>query len=108
MKPIVVDFSDDINLIAEIDTHIRNGVSRDNLYVISHDDDRTKRIIDQVNVNEVGMKEEGFKVAVENFFNSKGDELRAKFEAMEFSPEEAEHMEQMLDHGKVLLLIKTV
>lgn len=107
MKPIVLDFSDDENLLAEIDTHIRNGVSRDNLYVISHDDDHTKRIVDKVNVNEVGVKEEGLKVAIGNFFNKKGDELRAKIESMGFSHEEADDMEQMLDQGKVLLLIKT-
>lgn len=107
MKPIIAEFSDDTNLLAEIDLQISNGISRDDMYVITHDDDHTKRLVDKVNINEIGLKEEGLKVAIENFFNSKGDELRAKFEAMGFSPMEADDLELKLDHGKVLLLIKT-
>lgn len=105
MKPIVKEFQDDLALVAEVKAQADKGISKDNLYVVSHDDDRTKRIADKVNANEIGVKEEGLKVAIENMFNKKGDELRNKFEEMGFSQDEAGELEEKLDHGKILLLI---
>ena len=104
MKPIAKEFQDDLELVAEVKLQYDRGVSKDNLYVISHDDDRTKRIADKVNVNEIGVKEQGLKVAIENIFNKKGDELRNKFEEIGFSKQEANVLEEKLDHGKILLI----
>lgn len=106
LKPIVKEFQDDQDLIAEVEAQAGRGISKDNLYVISHDDDRTKRVADKVNASEVGVKEEGIKVAIGNLFHKKGDELRAKFEELGFSTAEAGELEEKLDHGKILLLIK--
>lgn len=106
MKPIVQEFQDDQSVITEVENLAGKGISKDNLYVITHDDDRTKRIADKVNANEIGMEETGLKVAMENMFNKKGDELRAKFEEIGFSANEASELEEKLDHGKVLLIVK--
>lgn len=106
MKPIVKEFQDDKALMAEVEALSARGISKENLYVISHDDDRSDRVSDKVDANEVGAKEIGLKVAVENMFRKKGDELRAKFEELDFTQEEAEALEEKLDHGKILLLIK--
>lgn len=108
MKPTVHEFQDDQALISEVETLASRGISKDNLYVISHDDDRTNRIAEKVNANEIGVKETGLKVAMENMFNKKGDELRAKFEEIGFSADEASALEEKLDHGKVLLIHKNV
>ena len=70
------------------------GVSKDNVYVVSHDDDRTKRIVDKVNAKEIGVKEEGLKVTLENIFNKKGDELRSEFQEICFSETEAGELEE--------------
>lgn len=106
MKPIVKEFQDDQALIAEVEAQAIKGISKDDLYVISHDDNRTDRVADKVNANEVGLKEEGLKVAIENLFHKKGDALRAKFKELGFSAPEASELEEKLDHGKILLLIK--
>src|SRR5699024_4550929 len=95
---------DDMELVEEVNVQAANGISKDNLYVVSHDDDRTKRIADKVNANEIGVKEEGLKVAIENMFNKKGDELRNQLEEIGFSKDEASNLEEKLDHGKVLLI----
>lgn len=105
MTPIVKEFQDDMALVEEVKIQNSMGVSKDNLYVISHDDDRTKRIANKVNANEIGVKEEGLKLAVENMFNKKGDELRNKFEEIGFSENEASMLEEKLDHGKIFLII---
>lgn len=104
MKPVVTEFQDDLALVAEVEKQATAGVKKENLYVITHDDDHTKRIAEKVNANTIGVKEEGLKVAVENIFRKKGDELRAKFEEIGFSSIEAEELEEKLDHGKVLLI----
>src|SRR5699024_6219338 len=99
------EFQDDVELVREVEAQFARGISEDNLYVISHDDDRTNRIADKVNANTIGLKEEGLKVAIENMFRKKGDELRAKFEEIGFSEPEASALEEKLDHGKILLII---
>lgn len=106
MKPVVKEFQDDQALIDEVEAQANKGISKDDLYVISHDNDRTDRVASQVNANEVGIKEEGLKVAIGNLFHKKGDELRSKFQELGFSAGEAGELEEKLDHGKILLLIK--
>lgn len=105
MKPEVKEFHDDEALMHEVKAQASYGVSKDNLYVMSHDDDRTERVAEKVNASEVGMGEEGLKTAVGNIFRKKGDELRSKFHELGFSKDEAGELEEKLDHGKILLLI---
>ena len=105
MKPIVKEFYDDQALMEEVKLQSQKGISKDNLYVMSHDEDRTDRVAKNVDANKVGVKEEGLGTAVNNIFRKKGDELRAKFEELGFSQAEASELEERLDHGKILLLI---
>lgn len=105
MKPEVKEFQDDQALMNEVNAQANNGVSKDNLYVMSHDDDRTERVAENVNASQVGVYEEGLKAAVGNIFRKKGDELRTKFEELGFTENEAGELEEKLDHGKILLLI---
>lgn len=106
MKPIIMEFHDDQALMNEVHLQAAQGVKKEDLYVISHDDDRTDRVADRVDANTVGIEEEGIVTAVENIFRKKGDELRAKFQELGFTKFESEELEEKLDHGKILLLIK--
>lgn len=105
MKPTVKEFQDDKALMAEVKELAARGTAKENLYVISHDDDRTDRVVGNVDANEVGISEEGLSTAVGNIFRKKGDELRAKFKELGFSQAEADQYEEKLDHGKILLMI---
>ena len=104
MKPIVKEFKDDTELMDEVKGLSEKGVSKDHLYVMSHDDDRTDRVADQVDASKVGMKEEGFATYVSNIFNKKGDELRSQLKELGFSQAEADKYEEKLDEGTVLLI----
>lgn len=104
MKPVVKEFKDDVAIKEEIKSLTDKGVSKDHLYVMSHDQDRTDRVVDSVDASKVGMEEEGFGTAVKNVFRKKGDELRSKFEELGFSKQEADELEEKLDHGTILLL----
>src|SRR5690625_5645436 len=58
MLPKVIEFDDDTKLMEEVKNLAAQGVSKDNLYVISHDDDRDKRVADSVDASTVGVGEE--------------------------------------------------
>lgn len=104
MKPVVKEFKDDTELMKEVKNLADKGVSRDELYVMSHDDDRTDRVADKVDANKVGVDEEGLNTSVKNIFRKKGDELRAQFKELGFSQAEADSYEEKLDHGTILLI----
>ncbi|ASN04412.1 general stress protein [Virgibacillus necropolis] len=106
MKPVVKEFQDDTQLMSEVKILSAQGVEKDDLYVISHDSDRTDRVADKVEANKVGINEEGIGNAVGNIFRKKGDELRVKFEELGFTQDEANELEEKLDHGKILLINK--
>jgi len=44
MEPAVKGFTDDTKLIHEVKSLTAKGVSKEHLYVMSHDDDRTNRV----------------------------------------------------------------
>lgn len=106
MKPKVLEFHDDTKLMEEVKNLSAQGISKENLYVISHDDDRDKRVADNVDASTIGIEEEGLDTFVKNIFRKKGDELRAQFEELGFDHTEAEVLEGKLDEGKILLLHK--
>src|SRR5699024_12045385 len=76
MLPKVIEFADDTKLMEEVKKLAAQGVSKDNLYVISHDVDRDKRVAYCVDASTVGIGEEGLDTYVKNIFRQKGDELR--------------------------------
>ncbi len=58
------------------------GFSHDDIYLFTHDDDRTKDLadaaeVDAAEVETVGLQEEGLMDSVKNVFRKKGDELRS-------------------------------
>lgn len=108
MKPMIKEFQDDKELMKAVKIQAANGVSKDNLYVISHDDDRTDRVAGKVDANKVGINEESLQTAVGNIFRKKGDELRAKFKELGFDQAEAGQLEEKLDHGKILLMVDKI
>ncbi|GGB50432.1 general stress protein [Virgibacillus dakarensis] len=105
MKPIVKEFQDDTALMTEVKELSAKGIHKDNLYVMSHDADRTNRVAEKVDANKVGVSEEGLGTAVGNIFRKKGDELRQKFKELGFAQHEANELEEKLDHGKILLIV---
>jgi adenylosuccinate synthase len=106
LKPTVKEFYNDKELISEVEKLSSQGISKKNLYVLSHDDDRTERVADNANANEIGARETGIGTAVGNMIVSKGDELRNQLQEMGFSKEEADQYEEKLDEGKILLLVQ--
>lgn len=104
MKPIVQEFKDDTELMNTVKSLSDKGVSKDNLYVLSHDDDRTDRVAEGVDANKIGINEMGVGTYVSNVFSKKGDELRSQLMEIGFTQLEADAYEEKLDHGTILLI----
>ncbi|MFN2747791.1 MULTISPECIES: general stress protein [Bacillus] len=105
MKPVVREYTNDEQLMKDVGELKRIGVAREDIYVLSHDDDRTERLAGNTEINTIGPEETGIKNAVGNLFQKKGDELRNKMHEIGFSKQEAEQFEKRLDEGKVLLFV---
>lgn len=74
-----------VQAIEEVNRLRSSGYTREDLYVISHDEDREGRIVDAADTNEVGLSEEGLFGAIANLFRSRGDALRFKMTSLGFS-----------------------
>ena len=88
----------------EIQQLVSEGYAKENLYVLTHSDERTQHVAEHTNSNRIGIAEEGIITAIANLFRSQGDELRAKLRSMGVSKEYAEKLEMDMDRGKIIIL----
>ncbi|WP_339227508.1 general stress protein [Oceanobacillus sp. FSL K6-2867] len=105
MKPYVREYVDETQIKLDINKLKARGITKEDIYILTHDDERTGRIADGADANTIGMKEMDFSSAVGNMFNSQGDELRNKLKEIGVSSVEAENYEEDLDDGKILLIV---
>ncbi|MBD1379729.1 general stress protein [Metabacillus arenae] len=105
MKPVVKEYQNEDLLKNDVNDLQARGVSPEDIYVLSHDDERTNRVADVSNASTIGLNEMGLDTAVGNLFMKKGDELRNKIQEVGFSSQEAEVYEEKLDEGKILLFV---
>ncbi|MDN3018026.1 general stress protein [Paenibacillus sp. BSR1-1] len=88
----------------EIEQFIMDGYKKDEIYLLAHDQHRSEDLTDQLDISNVGVAEEGVLDSLANVFRTRGDELRSKLESLGLSTNEAEHFEEELDHGKVVVV----
>ncbi|KEZ49336.1 general stress protein [Metabacillus indicus] len=105
MKPTVKEYTNDEVLKQDVNELKNQGIDKQDIYILSHDDERTNRVAGNADANTIGLSEMGLGSAVGNIFSKKGDELRTKLEEIGFSKEEAERYEEKLDEGKILLMV---
>jgi hypothetical protein len=105
MKPTVKEYTNDEMLKQDVNELKNQGIDKQDIYILSHDDERTNRVAGNADANTIGLSEMGLGSAVGNIFSKKGDELRTKLEEIGFSKEEAERYEEKLDEGKILLMV---
>ncbi len=100
--PFIKEYTKDTDLAKDVQKLKDNGVDKNNVYVLSHDDDRTERVAENADASTISQS---FGDAVGNMFNKKGDELRSKLEEVGLSEAEATNYEKELDDGKILLIV---
>lgn len=104
-KPFIKGYKDDEKLQEDIQKLQSKDISKDDIYVISHDDERTKRIAKNADASTIGASEMGVTGAVKGTFTKKGDQLRSQLEGIGFSENEAENYESEMDRGTVFLIV---
>ncbi|WP_147805079.1 general stress protein [Alkalicoccus halolimnae] len=105
MQPLYKEFYNDQEVVDAVTGIKEKGVSEDDIYILTHDDDRTERVADNADANTVGADDMNFGTSAKNIFRKKGDELRAKFEEVGFSKDMANELEEKLDQGKVVVVV---
>ncbi|WP_085507786.1 general stress protein [Thalassobacillus devorans] len=105
MKPFIREYQNDEKVVEDVKKLKDKGIDSDNVYILTHDDDRTDRLASNANANKIGFSEQDLKNYVTNLFSKKGDELRTKLSEMGFSDSEADSYEEEMDEGKVLLIV---
>lgn len=97
-----------VNNINEVHEQIyrfqNEGYSTDNIFVLTHDKDRTARIVDKTDAGKIGIAEEGLGTTIANIFRSHGDELRAKMRSLGISKVDADRLEAEMDKDKILVI----
>lgn len=97
-----------VDSITEVQEQVRlfqdEGYLSENIFVLTHDKDRTSRIADHTDAATIGVTEEGLGTAIANIFRSTGDELRAKMRSLGISLLDAERLEAEMDLDKVLVI----
>jgi hypothetical protein len=88
----------------EIEQFIMQGYTADEIYLLAHDKNRTDDLTDSLDINNIGVGEQGFFKSIANVFRTRGDELRSKLESLGVSTAEAERYEEELDYGKVIVV----
>lgn len=95
-----------VQAVEEVNQLRSSGYVYEDIFVLAHDGDRSERIAETADADQIGMKEEGMFDALANLFRSRGDELRAKITSLGFTEAEAQFYEKELDLGKVLVIAK--
>jgi hypothetical protein len=80
------------------------GFHKDDIYLFAHDKSRSENLTNYLEINNVGVEEQGIFESFANVFRSRGDELRSKFESLGLTTSEVEHYEEELDHGRCVIV----
>lgn len=87
-----------------IEQFLNRGYTKDEVYLLAHDKNRSKDLTEALETKDVGVSEQGAFDLVANVFRSRGDELRSKIESLGLSGVEAQQYEKELDQGRVLIV----
>ncbi|MBM0868240.1 pyrroline-5-carboxylate reductase [Staphylococcus auricularis] len=102
MSTVVREYTNDEKLQEIIEKLVDNGISNEDIFVLSHDDDRTTRIVNNTGINHINYN----KYDLGESFDKKGDELREKLQEVGLTEDQASEYEADMDEGKVFLLVK--
>lgn len=88
----------------EIEQLIMQGYTKEEIYLLAHDRNRSEDLTDSLDINDISVQEQGVLDSIANVFRTRGDELRAKLESLGLTSNDAERYEEELDHGKVIVV----
>ncbi|MFD1336638.1 general stress protein [Oceanobacillus iheyensis] len=99
--PFVKAYTNDEMLEKDINTLKESDINSKEIFVLSHDDDRTARIVSNTDISGIDYNKENI-----GSFEKQGDELREKLLELGIADAEAHEFEEDMDEGKVFLIVK--
>lgn len=105
LKPFVLEFNNEQEVVNAVEELVSRGVPQDDLFVLTHDHDRTERLTDKTDAAALEANAHDLRASMEDSFQNRGELLRHKMEEIGLSKEEARLYEEKLDQGKVLLFV---
>src|SRR5690625_4285583 len=94
MEYYIKDYTNEDYFIIDVQLLYKYLIDLENIYVLTHDRDRTQRLAEQAEINTIGVNEMGVGNAVSSMFKSEGDELRNKLKEMGLTESEATILEK--------------
>lgn len=86
----------DVNLLKD------KNINSDDIFILSHDDDRTARIVKNTKASGIDYN----KKDIGQNFEKPGDKLREKLRELGIDDADAHEYEEDMDEGKVFLIVK--
>lgn len=80
------------------------GFSRDHIHLFANFPKRADDLSKELDLGEVGLSDLGIGQTFKNFFNSSGDELQSKLQALGFTEAEMKEASSHLDAGQLLIV----
>ncbi|WP_440857895.1 general stress protein [Staphylococcus shinii] len=101
MTPIVKVYSNDEEIEVNINTLKDQKINAKDVFVLTHDPDRTERIVNNTEVSGINYNRSnvGDEVAKQE------NQLREKLQTLGVSEEDSQKYEELMDQGKVLLIV---
>ncbi|MDW8563379.1 general stress protein [Staphylococcus shinii] len=101
MTPIVKVYSNDEEIEVNINTLKDQKINAKDVFVLTHDPDRTERIVNNTEVSGINYNRSN----VEDEVAKQGNQLREKLQTLGVSEEDSQKYEELMDQGKVLLIV---
>ena len=80
------------------------GYSKETTYVLSYEKARAEAMADHTEISNIGIIEEGIITSMANLFRSRSEELIAKMRSLGIAKPIAEHLEQQLSEGRMVII----
>lgn len=82
------------------------GYYHDRVYVLAYGKERTERIAEEADAEQVGITEVGVGTTIANLFRSHKEGLRAKMRSMGISEQDAARLEAETEQGKIVVIAR--
>lgn len=70
-KPFVYEFITEKEVMNAANDLVKKGIDQKDIYVLTHEKERTDRIADNADVNTIGIQEEGLGTSIINVFQKR-------------------------------------
>lgn len=106
MKPHIIEFKDETELMISVKELVTKGIKKENMYIMAYDKQIKKELATKADISTIGLIEEGVETFVKNIFRNQTEKTKSILQELGLDLTEAKVIEEKLSEGKILLLYK--